>query len=392
MEATGALHQRAASPPAVDGSPRARRRVAGGPRRPAGHRLDPAVGAPRPFEPLREQLLPLSSRVTGHVTVMLLGVVLLFTAGQLHAASTARQVAVVVSGVALVVHVLKGPQSRPRTAARFVLLVVYRDRFTAPSDPPSALRLVRVEHSSLPADRLRLRRAAGGGARSDSSPTYARGSASSRRSPSRSRRPRWCRTLRAPLPQLSSSRGHCSRSGLRAPGRAARTRVPAAHRSGTISHRRSTGRSGAARAPCYGWDTLAYFALRDDKSFFFSSDGEAMIGLHLPGRARVSSPATRSARPSRSPSSSTSSSRSAGTRRGTPAFVRGARAGAAAVLGAAVAPRSTSATRRSSAAALRFDVRVGGRRRCGRRSTRRQAPTPSACSRVEARRRARRRR
>ncbi len=27
----------------------------------------------------------------------------------------------------------------------------------------------------------------------------------------------------------------------------------------------------------YGWDTLAYFALRDDKSFFFSSDGEAMI-------------------------------------------------------------------------------------------------------------------
>ena len=27
----------------------------------------------------------------------------------------------------------------------------------------------------------------------------------------------------------------------------------------------------------YGSDTLAYFALRDDKSFFFSSDGEAMI-------------------------------------------------------------------------------------------------------------------
>ena len=26
----------------------------------------------------------------------------------------------------------------------------------------------------------------------------------------------------------------------------------------------------------YGWDTLAYFALRDDKSFYFSSDGEAI--------------------------------------------------------------------------------------------------------------------
>lgn len=27
----------------------------------------------------------------------------------------------------------------------------------------------------------------------------------------------------------------------------------------------------------YGWDTLAYFSLRSDKSYFFSSDGEAMI-------------------------------------------------------------------------------------------------------------------
>ena len=28
----------------------------------------------------------------------------------------------------------------------------------------------------------------------------------------------------------------------------------------------------------HGADTLAYFALRDDKSYFFSSDGEALIG------------------------------------------------------------------------------------------------------------------
>jgi lysylphosphatidylglycerol synthetase-like protein (DUF2156 family) len=33
----------------------------------------------------------------------------------------------------------------------------------------------------------------------------------------------------------------------------------------------------------YGWDTLAYFALRDDKSFFFSSDGEAMVAYTYVG-------------------------------------------------------------------------------------------------------------
>jgi lysyl-tRNA synthetase class 2 len=33
----------------------------------------------------------------------------------------------------------------------------------------------------------------------------------------------------------------------------------------------------------YGWDTLAYFALRDDKSFFFASDGEAMLAYTYVG-------------------------------------------------------------------------------------------------------------
>jgi lysylphosphatidylglycerol synthetase-like protein (DUF2156 family) len=38
---------------------------------------------------------------------------------------------------------------------------------------------------------------------------------------------------------------------------------------------------GLVRA--YGWDTLAYFALRDDKSFFFGSDGEAMLAYTYSG-------------------------------------------------------------------------------------------------------------
>ena len=39
----------------------------------------------------------------------------------------------------------------------------------------------------------------------------------------------------------------------------------------------------------YGVDTLAYFALRDDKSFFFSSDGEAMIAYTYIGRYALAS-------------------------------------------------------------------------------------------------------
>jgi lysylphosphatidylglycerol synthetase-like protein (DUF2156 family) len=46
--------------------------------------------------------------------------------------------------------------------------------------------------------------------------------------------------------------------------------VRAPHREADWEHAERLVRS-------YGWDTLAYFALRDDKSFFFSSDGEAMI-------------------------------------------------------------------------------------------------------------------
>src|SRR3712207_6782313 len=39
----------------------------------------------------------------------------------------------------------------------------------------------------------------------------------------------------------------------------------------------------------YGWDTLAYFALRDDKTFFFSRDGEAFVAYtYLGGYALVS--------------------------------------------------------------------------------------------------------
>jgi hypothetical protein len=101
----------------------------------------------RDLEPLREQLLPLWGRVAGHVSVVILGIVLLFTAGQLaRGKHRAWQLATVISGVAFALHVLKGPHpfAAAYTGVLFGLLVVYRDRFPAPSDPPSALRLLRV--------------------------------------------------------------------------------------------------------------------------------------------------------------------------------------------------------------------------------------------------------
>ena len=230
----------------------------------------------RDLEPLREQLLPLWSRVTGHVTVVLLGVVLLFAAGQLaRGKHRAWQLAVVVSGVALVVHVLKGPHpfAAAYSGAVFVLLVVFRDRFTAPSDPPSALRLVRTAPLylllvygfgvlALVAERDQL------------TPDLTLAGA--------------LETVTLGLVGIDGAyeyeRGFFAEfypAALLALGvfgivallvllfRPLTARAP---------HRQADWDEAERLVHAYGWDTLAYFALRDDKSFFFSSDGEAMIG------------------------------------------------------------------------------------------------------------------
>ena len=55
-----------------------------------------------------------------------------------------------------------------------------------------------------------------------------------------------------------------------------------AHRPGAAPHA-PTGSTAEHLVRAYGWDTLAYFSLRDDKSFFFCSDGEAMIAYTYMG-------------------------------------------------------------------------------------------------------------
>jgi lysylphosphatidylglycerol synthetase-like protein (DUF2156 family) len=48
-------------------------------------------------------------------------------------------------------------------------------------------------------------------------------------------------------------------------------------------HTESDWRHALDLVRAYGWDTLAYFALREDKSFFFGSDGEAMLAYTYSG-------------------------------------------------------------------------------------------------------------
>ncbi|MET0920439.1 MAG: phosphatidylglycerol lysyltransferase domain-containing protein, partial [Acidimicrobiia bacterium] len=235
----------------------------------------------RSAEPLRDTVLPLWSRVTGHVTVMLLGIVLLFAADQLAKRKhRAWQLATVVTGAAFVLHLVKGPHpfAAAYTGLLFVLLVAFRDRFDARSDPPSALRLLRaipmylavvygVGILALVVERDHL------------SPSLTVAGA--------------LETVTLGLVGISGPYTYESRyfselypAALLAFGifglvgllwllfRPLVARAP---------HRQEDWDEAERLVRSYGWDTLAYFALRDDKSFFFASDGEAMIAYTYMG-------------------------------------------------------------------------------------------------------------
>ena len=229
----------------------------------------------REAEPWRESILPLWSRVTGTVTVVLLGIVLLFTAAQLAKGKhRAWQFATAVSGAAFVIHVLKGPHpfAAAYTGALVVLLVWFRGRFATPSDPPSALRLLRVaplylavvygfgllalvvERDHLTPDLTfsgALETVTIGLVGIDGPYTYER------------------RFFAEFFPAVLLALGIFGIIGfLVLLFRPLTTRSP---------HHADDWAEAERIVRAYGWDTLAYFALRDDKSFFFASDGEAMI-------------------------------------------------------------------------------------------------------------------
>ncbi len=192
--------------------------------------------------------------VAGRVASVLIGLLLILLAGALAKGKrTAWRIAVALFLLGALVHVLKGPHP-PAVAvclAMVVALVLTRSRFRAGPDPPSLLRLTRFVPIYL-ATVLTFGLAS----------LYLE---------------RRAEFFPAALLALGVAGLVMFAVLLLRPLRAARPHTGAdRQRARRLVH-------------TYGSDTLASFALRDDKSFFFGSDGEAMLAYtYLGGYALVS--------------------------------------------------------------------------------------------------------
>jgi lysyl-tRNA synthetase, class II len=233
------------------------------------------------------RVVPLPLRVSGRVVTMLVGLLLLFLAGQLgRRKHRAWQVAVVLFTVNVVANVarLDRPLAAALSAAMVVLLVVSRHEFVAPPDPPTLFQFVRFLPLYAAAVFL-----------------YGLGFIYAQRDHI------------TPYPTLGKSVDAILSGLVGDPGpydfhseffeRAFRLSMFAAGLIGlaialTLLFRPIVARAGQGLdawdhanrlVHTYGYDTLAYFALRDDKSFFFSSDGEAMIAYTYIGRYALAS-------------------------------------------------------------------------------------------------------
>ncbi|MDT7578097.1 MAG: lysyl-tRNA synthetase, class, partial [Pseudonocardiales bacterium] len=229
---------------------------------------------------------PLWLPVTGHVVAVVAGLLLLLLADQLaRRKRLAWQVALGLFALSAVAHVVKGPHP---VAVLFcvvmlVLLIRYRGAFRAPADPPSLLRLVRfvplyvVGVLAFGLVSLLLER-------DDLSPGLTLGGA--------------LVTIVGGLIGLDGPYTFGSPFfaaffpiALIALGVAGLVVLVVLLTRPIVGRRPHTDddwtRAGRL-VRTYGWDTLAYFALRDDKSFFFAADGEAFIAYtYIGGYALV---------------------------------------------------------------------------------------------------------
>ena len=180
---------------------------------------------------------------------------------------------------------LDRPLAAALSAAMVVLLIVSRHEFVAPPDPPTLFQFIRFlplyVGGRVPVrPRVHLRPARPHLAVPDLRP--------------RASTPSSAVWSACPGPTTSTasssnapSAGRCSRP--------ASSGWPSVSRccSGPIVAKAEQGLDAWDHANrlvhTYGHDTLAYFALRDDKSFFFSSDGEAMIAYTYVGRYALAS-------------------------------------------------------------------------------------------------------
>jgi lysyl-tRNA synthetase, class II len=226
-------------------------------------------------------------RITGHLLTLLAGLGLLFLAGQLaRGKRRAWQLAVVLFALGVVTNILKGPHPLSATYCAVMVgaLLGNRRAFRGSADPPSLFRLVRLApvyiigvllfgYTSLILERSHL----------DHPLTVLGGLQTTVEGligihgPYTYERP----FFNSFFPKALLLLGLAGLLGaLYLLFRPLASRQP--HTERDWDHARDLVRG-------YGSDTLAYFALRDDKSFFFSSDGQVLIAYtYLGGFALVS--------------------------------------------------------------------------------------------------------
>jgi lysyl-tRNA synthetase class 2 len=239
------------------------------------------------LESLGDPIGPVWFRVTGHLVTLLSGLALLFLAGQVaRGKRRAWQVATALFALGAAANVLKGPHpvAAAYCLAMLAALLAFRTRFRGQSDPPSLLRLLRLGplyiaavlafgFTSLAVERHRL-----GGELTvlGALETIVKGVVGMD-GPYTYERPFFRDFFPAALLTLGVA-------GLI--GACYLLFRPLRHRS---PHTEDDWARARRLVRLYGSDTLAYFALRDDKSFFFGSDGEAFVAYtYLGGYALVS--------------------------------------------------------------------------------------------------------
>jgi lysyl-tRNA synthetase len=230
---------------------------------------------------------PLDLPVAGHVASVLIGLFLILLADQLAKRKRlAWRVAVALFALAAVVHVLKGPHpvAVAVSVAMLVALVWHRQLFRAPADPPTLLRLVRFVPLYL-AGVLVFGFAGLWVERADLDPGLTLGGGLA--------------TVLGGLVGLDGPYTYgtpffaaffpVALLALGVAGLVVFLILLFRPLAGRRPHTESDWDHANRLVHTYGWDTLAYFSLRDDKSFFFSSDGEAVLAYtYLGGYALVS--------------------------------------------------------------------------------------------------------
>jgi len=233
------------------------------------------------FQSVEQVFDPTWFAVAGQVLSVLVGLGLLLLADQLAKRKrTAWRIALALFAVSTLAHAVKGYHLGPTawSALMVVILLLTQDRFRAAPDPPSLLRLARFVPTYL-GSVLAVGVASLYFARHDLRPEFTISGA--------------IITVLSGLVGVDGDYVYLRPMfGVIFPAALLTLGVVGLIVFAVLLFRPLRARGPHTEADwghalrlvhTYGWDTLAYFALRDDKSFFFSSDGEAMLAYTYVG-------------------------------------------------------------------------------------------------------------